>query len=163
MLDLHCYTHKNAQTVHSVPYAPILYHTKHIVHTALTYHSLQTTPTTQYDIIHIVLCYTKRTALHIFITNCWDILRTVHIWKSTKAVNYTHYTTCTDCAEHILHNVLYQLYFVQTSASESIPSYSPCKLYKLNTLCILYTVEKQTISTLTIHIISQTLIMDCAR
>ena len=42
----------------------------------------------------------------------WDIIRTVHIWKSTKAVNYTHYTTCTDCAEHILHNVLYQLYFV---------------------------------------------------
>ena len=33
----------------------------------------------------------------------WDIFRTVHIWKSTKAVNYTHYTTCTDCAEHIMY------------------------------------------------------------
>ena len=31
------YTHENAHTVHTMLYTPVFYHTKHIVHTVLTF------------------------------------------------------------------------------------------------------------------------------
>ena len=158
-----CYKHKNAQTVHSVPYAPILYHTKHIVHTALTYHSLQTTPTTQYDIIHIVLCYTKRTALHIFMTT---FLR--------HTSDYSYMKIYKSCELYTLHHMYWLCRTYSTQCTlPTILCVNFC--FWINTFILtIQTVQtkhtvhtlhcrKQTISTLTIHTISQTLTMDCAR